>query len=44
MTVFDLLRMPFYHPVVEEGLQNALYDLAGKVEGRPEGVIELVRA
>jgi len=44
MTVFDLLRMPFYHPVVEEGLQNALYDLAAKVEGRPEGVIELVRA
>ncbi|MEA3411866.1 MAG: dihydrolipoyl dehydrogenase [Pseudomonadota bacterium] len=32
-TVFDLLRMPFYHPVIEEALQAALYNLAGNVEG-----------
>jgi dihydrolipoamide dehydrogenase len=44
MTVFDLIRMPFYHPVIEEGLQNALYDLARHVENRPEGVPELTLA
>ena len=27
LTVFDLLRMPFYHPVVEEGLRTALREL-----------------
>ncbi|MBM9538273.1 dihydrolipoyl dehydrogenase [Desulfobulbus alkaliphilus] len=27
LTVFDLLRMPFYHPVVEEGLRSALRHL-----------------
>jgi len=25
MTVFDILKMPFYHPVIEEALQAALY-------------------
>ncbi|MBT8130380.1 MAG: dihydrolipoyl dehydrogenase, partial [Gammaproteobacteria bacterium] len=25
MTVFDMLKMPFYHPVIEEALQGALY-------------------
>ncbi len=30
-TVFETLQMPFYHPVVEEGLQSALRDLSGKV-------------
>ena len=44
MTVFDMLRMPFYHPVIEEGLQNALYDLAGKVEVEPDGLLEVVKA
>jgi dihydrolipoamide dehydrogenase len=24
LTVLDLLRMPFYHPVIEEGLRTAL--------------------
>ncbi len=42
MTVFDLIRMPFYHPVIEEGLQNALYALARNVDLRPEGIPELV--
>ncbi|MCA9605039.1 MAG: dihydrolipoyl dehydrogenase [Myxococcales bacterium] len=27
LTVDDALSMPFYHPVVEEGLRSALYDL-----------------
>ncbi len=26
LTVADMLAMPFYHPVIEEGLQNALHD------------------
>jgi dihydrolipoamide dehydrogenase len=36
MTVYDMLRLPFYHPVIEEALQAALYDLLGKMEYRPE--------
>ncbi|MDX1697048.1 MAG: dihydrolipoyl dehydrogenase [Thiohalobacterales bacterium] len=32
MTVGELLQMPFYHPVIEEALQAALYDLYGKVD------------
>ena len=32
-TVFDLLSMPFYHPCIEETLQEALENLAGQVEG-----------
>ena len=31
LTVRDLLRMPFYHPVLEEGLRSALRDLAAQV-------------
>jgi dihydrolipoamide dehydrogenase len=27
MTVSDMLDMPFYHPVIEEGLRTALRDL-----------------
>jgi len=30
--VKDLLRMPFYHPVIEEALQAALYDLKSKLQ------------
>jgi dihydrolipoamide dehydrogenase len=26
-----MLSMPFYHPVVEEGLRTALRDLAAKI-------------
>jgi dihydrolipoamide dehydrogenase len=32
MTVGEVLQMPFYHPVIEEALQAALYDLYGKVD------------
>lgn len=31
MTVADVLAMPFYHPVIEEGLRGALRDLAKNV-------------
>ncbi|HFQ15659.1 MAG TPA: dihydrolipoyl dehydrogenase, partial [Rhodobacteraceae bacterium] len=41
LTVWDMLRLPFYHPVVEEGLQNALYHLAAQVGGEPDGVVEV---
>ena len=33
MTVADMLAMPFYHPVLEEGLRSALRDLATDVAG-----------
>lgn len=43
LTVGDLLRMPFYHPVIEEALQAALYDLYGQVEAKnPGGIPELL--
>ena len=41
LTVFDLLKMPFYHPVIEEALQAALRDLASKVENKPAGMLDL---
>lgn len=40
MTVQQALAMPFYHPVLEEGLRTALRDLAGALRAlggcRPE--------
>jgi len=33
MTVADLLAMPFYHPVLEEGLRKVLRELANDVAG-----------
>ena len=32
MTVADMLKMPFYHPVVEEGLRTALRDACRKLD------------
>ena len=32
LTVDGALRMPFYHPVVEEGIRTALRDLADKLK------------
>jgi len=32
LTVLDMLKMPFYHPVMEEALQAALYDLKSKLD------------
>lgn len=31
MTVDQMLDMPFYHPVIEEGLRTALRDLQSKL-------------
>lgn len=31
LSVHDMLQLPFYHPVVEEGMRTALRDLAQKV-------------
>ncbi len=43
LSVGDLLRMPFYHPVIEEAMQAALYDLYAKVDKKNEGgITELV--
>ena len=43
LTVGELLRMPFYHPVIDEALQAALYDLYSKIEAKNPGEItELV--
>jgi dihydrolipoamide dehydrogenase len=36
MTVEQMLGMPFYHPVVEEGLRTALRDLDAKLRAVPE--------
>ncbi len=41
LTVFDLLKMPFYHPVMEEALQAALYNLVQNVEGHRGPLMEL---
>jgi len=31
LTVFEMLKMPFYHPVIEEGLKTALRNAASKL-------------
>jgi dihydrolipoamide dehydrogenase len=35
MTVSEMLEMPFYHPVIEEGLRSALQDLSRKLSMGP---------
>ena len=40
MTVFDMLKMPFYHPVIEEALQGALYSVLHELD-LSEEVVEL---
>ena len=37
MTVEQMLRMPFYHPVIEEALQGALNDLHRKMDVERDG-------
>ncbi|MEL7536467.1 MAG: dihydrolipoyl dehydrogenase [Pseudomonadota bacterium] len=32
LTINEMLEMPFYHPVIEEGLRTALRDVAGKLK------------
>jgi len=41
LNVFDFLRMPFYHPTIEEAIQSALRDVARQVELKPEGIQDL---
>nr|WP_206600333.1 FAD-dependent oxidoreductase [Chromobacterium sphagni] len=36
MTVDEILQMPFYHPVIAEGLRTALLDLKRKLHGGPD--------
>lgn len=37
LKVHDLLGMPFYHPVLQEGLRSALRELAARLpDGRPD--------
>ena len=31
MTIAQMLNMPFYHPVIEEGLRTALRDAAAQM-------------
>jgi len=38
MTVFDMLKMPYYHPVIEEALQGALYGVLHDIEKHEETV------
>ena len=38
MTVAELLKMPFYHPVIEEGLRTALHDLSVRLRAARPGV------
>ncbi|MES9926182.1 MAG: dihydrolipoyl dehydrogenase [Candidatus Thiodiazotropha endolucinida] len=40
LTVGDLLRMPFYHPVIEEALQAALNNLYAQVEAKNQGPVK----
>jgi len=42
MTVFDMLKMPFYHPVIEEALQAALYNVLSQLDVKQD-VVELER-
>lgn len=42
MTVFDMLKMPFYHPVIEEALQAALYSVLSKLDVKQD-LVELER-
>lgn len=43
LTIFDMLKMPFYHPVVEEGIQNALYAILPLLTPSQEVLVELKR-
>ena len=44
MTVEQMLEMPFYHPVVEEGLRTALRDLKSKIPERRNAAVEMEAA
>jgi dihydrolipoamide dehydrogenase len=42
LSVFDMLKLPFYHPVIEEALQAALYDVLHQLDVKHE-LVELER-
>jgi len=42
LTVFDMLKMPFYHPVIEEALQAALYNVLAQLDSKHD-LVELER-
>jgi dihydrolipoyl dehydrogenase len=42
MTVFDMLKMPFYHPTIEEALQAALYNVLPQLDVK-HSLVELER-
>ncbi|GGA82414.1 dihydrolipoyl dehydrogenase [Neiella marina] len=42
MTIPQMLDMPFYHPVIEEGLRTALRDVAAKLDTDNNCVLECV--
>lgn len=42
MTVFDMLKMPYYHPVIEEALQAALYGVLSQLDIKQD-LVELER-
>jgi dihydrolipoamide dehydrogenase len=39
MSVGEMLQMPFYHPVLEEAMQAALYDCYAQIETKNAGPI-----
>ncbi|MBK1698248.1 dihydrolipoyl dehydrogenase [Rhodovibrio salinarum] len=41
LTAVDVLRMPFYHPTVEERVQDALREIAGQTERQPDQPVDL---
>ena len=42
LTVYDVLRLPFYHPVIEEALQACFYDVLKKLDIRStDKILEL---
>jgi dihydrolipoamide dehydrogenase len=43
LSVADLIKMPFYHPTIEEGLQGALNDLRSKLDIQEPDLPELDR-
>ena len=43
MTVTEALRMPYYHPVYEEAIQDALYDLDRHLNGTDSSMVQFKR-
>jgi hypothetical protein len=40
MTIEQMLEMPYFHPVLEEGLRTALHDVNAKLQGVRRAVSE----